>query len=267
MGGRDFELDTASRAVSQTRKSRGAIHEPPTRLARFAGWVGAARDVPSSVTPVVHRSILQLQRDYGNRYVQRLASVARQSTETAEAEESVEHAIESGRGGGVGLDSPVRGQMERAFSADFSGVRVHHDSAADSLNRDLEARAFTTGRDIFFRQGAYQPGTSTGRELIAHELTHVVQQNGEGVEKKTQTKLQTKMSVSQPGDAAEVEADHMARLVVRHETEPILAEQHQSTLDRQPESTKDKDEEERKKLRRSPESDIARSLAAAEMDS
>jgi hypothetical protein len=72
--------------------------------------------------------------------------------------------------------------MEPVFGADFSQVRVHTDTQANTLNRTLSARAFTTGRDIFFRQGEYRPGSSTGQELIAHELTHVVQQGGAGVQ-------------------------------------------------------------------------------------
>jgi peptidoglycan hydrolase-like protein with peptidoglycan-binding domain len=77
------------------------------------------------------------------------------------------------------------------------------------LSQSLSARAFTTGRDVFFRQGEYSPGSSSGRELLAHELTHVVQQNGDGI--------QRKMTVSEPGDAHEIEADQMARQVVRQE--------------------------------------------------
>jgi hypothetical protein len=68
--------------------------------------------------------------------------------------------------------------MERAFGADFSSVKVHTDAEADTLNQELNARAFTTGQDIFFRQGEYSPGSGSGQKLIAHELTHVVQQNG-----------------------------------------------------------------------------------------
>ncbi|WP_287359229.1 DUF4157 domain-containing protein, partial [Moorena sp. SIO3B2] len=55
--------------------------------------------------------------------------------------------------------------------------RVHNDAQSDQLNQSIQARAFTTGKDIFFRQGEYNPGSRGGQELIAHELTHVVQQN------------------------------------------------------------------------------------------
>jgi hypothetical protein len=96
----------------------------------------------------------------------------------------VERSIEGARSGGRSLDSGVRVQMEPAFGADFSGVKVHSDSKADGLNKSLQARAFTTGQDIFFRKGEYNPGSAGGKELLAHELTHVVQQNGPTVAKK-----------------------------------------------------------------------------------
>jgi hypothetical protein len=68
--------------------------------------------------------------------------------------------------------------METAFDANFSGVKVHTDGESDQLNKSLNSRAFATGQDIFFSQGAYNPGSRDGQELLAHELTHVVQQNG-----------------------------------------------------------------------------------------
>ena len=80
--------------------------------------------------------------------------------------------------GGQKLDDGVRGQMESGIGADFSNVNVHTDSNADALNRSLQARAFTHGNDVFFRSGEYNPGSSDGQKLLAHELTHVVQQGG-----------------------------------------------------------------------------------------
>ena len=73
--------------------------------------------------------------------------------------------------------------MEQAFGADFGGVKVHTDSRSDQLNQSIQARAFTTGQDVFFRQGEYNPGSRGGQELLAHELTHVVQQNGGTVQR------------------------------------------------------------------------------------
>jgi hypothetical protein len=82
------------------------------------------------------------------------------------------------RGRGVPLPVALRADFEPQFGADFSGVRVHTNTQSHQLNQSIQAKAFTTGQDIFFRQGAYEPGGREGQELIAHELTHVVQQNG-----------------------------------------------------------------------------------------
>ncbi len=77
---------------------------------------------------------------------------------------------------GVGLPAPVRSIMESRFGADFSTVRVHADERAGRAAVDLGAKAFTTGHDIYFAPGHYQPGSGRGLGLLAHELTHVVQQ-------------------------------------------------------------------------------------------
>ena len=95
----------------------------------------------------------------------------------------IESSIESARGGGQAIDGGVRGKLEGAFGADFSDVRVHTDSQSDALNKSIQAKAFTTGSDIFFSKGAYNPGSQSGQELLGHELTHVVQQ-GAAVQKK-----------------------------------------------------------------------------------
>jgi hypothetical protein len=119
--------------------------------------------------------LLQMQRLYGNRYVQRVLALAKKGDKDTEATPDVERAIQQARGSGQVLDSGVRAQMEPSFGADFSGVQVH--AEADRLNRILNARAFTTGQDIFSQQGTYNPGSLASQELLAHELTHVVQQN------------------------------------------------------------------------------------------
>jgi hypothetical protein len=90
----------------------------------------------------------------------------------------IESRIQATRGGGSPIPNRSRSKLEGAFGADFSGVRVHTDTESDALNRSVQARAFTTGRDIFFRQGEYNPDSAGGQELLAHELTHVVQQSG-----------------------------------------------------------------------------------------
>jgi hypothetical protein len=91
---------------------------------------------------------------------------------------NIEDTIKSKKGSGEELADNVKEPMETAFDANFSGVKVHTDGESDQLNKSLNSRAFATGQDIFFSQGAYNPGSRDGQELLAHELTHVVQQNG-----------------------------------------------------------------------------------------
>ena len=94
------------------------------------------------------------------------------------ASPDLEAGIQRARGHGQALSPTLQMQMGQAMGADFSGVRVHTDTQSDQLNRSIQAKAFTTGKDIFFREGAYNPSSHSGQELLAHELTHVVQQTG-----------------------------------------------------------------------------------------
>ncbi|MCK5545285.1 MAG: DUF4157 domain-containing protein [Desulfobulbaceae bacterium] len=96
--------------------------------------------------------------------------------QTKEISQKVESRIKSTIGGGQPLPESTKAFFEPRFGADFSEVRVHTDKESDVLNQQLGSRAFTTGNDIFFRQGEYQPGSSRGDELIAHELVHFGQQ-------------------------------------------------------------------------------------------
>jgi len=95
-----------------------------------------------------------------------------------EVSQDVGAEIEGARGGGRALGEGLRASMEQAFGHDFGGVRLHTDARAEALNNSLGARAFTAGQDIFFGPGEFDAGTSAGRELLAHELAHVVQQGG-----------------------------------------------------------------------------------------
>lgn len=121
--------------------------------------------------------------------------VQRQGQGGMAATPDLETSINQARGGGQPLGDNIRKPMEQAFGADFGGVKVHTDSRSDQLNQSIQARAFTTGQDVFFRQGEYNPGSRGGQELLAHELTHVVQQNGGTVQRKVnQTSSQVRSS-------------------------------------------------------------------------
>ena len=90
----------------------------------------------------------------------------------------LEHHIEQSSGKGHSLPEDTRQEMEGAFGADFSAVRIHNDAKAVQMNQQLGAQAFASGGDIYFNQGNYHPNTSSGKHLLAHELTHTLQQNG-----------------------------------------------------------------------------------------
>ncbi|MBE9070076.1 DUF4157 domain-containing protein [Leptolyngbya cf. ectocarpi LEGE 11479] len=107
------------------------------------------------------------------------SSIQRQgSISGGTASNEFESNLNSSRSGGSTLEPTIKSQMESAMGADFSGVKVHTDYQADQLSRSIQAKAFTTGQDVFFKQGEYNPNSRSGQELLAHELTHVVQQSG-----------------------------------------------------------------------------------------
>jgi peptidoglycan hydrolase-like protein with peptidoglycan-binding domain len=115
---------------------------------------------------------------------------------------SVTHAIQGG--GGERLPDANRAHMESALGADLSGVRIHRDPDAAHAAHDISARAFTVGQDIYFGAGQYDPGTKQGNRLLAHELTHTVQQGSGTVTAQADT------PISSPADPLEREAEAVA---------------------------------------------------------
>jgi hypothetical protein len=105
----------------------------------------------------------------------------RQADDSFQASHSLERCLAGRQGGGRPLPDEVRSFMESRFNADFSPVRVHTDSEAVQMNRELNAQAFTNGNDVYFGAGRYDPHNTAGKRLLAHELTHVVQQNNGSV--------------------------------------------------------------------------------------
>jgi len=119
----------------------------------------------------------------GDERVQRAAGAQRSESVAAEAPTlgpEIATGVQAMRGGGQALPSSTRGFMEPRLGADFSAVRIHAHQDADTYSRALQARAFTLGGDIFFRAGEYRPGTAEGDRLLAHELTHTIQQGAAG---------------------------------------------------------------------------------------
>jgi hypothetical protein len=150
--------------------------------------------------------LLGLQRSVGN------ASVA------ALVEEGQPPALDVlGTGGGRPLDPAARSDMESRFGADFGDVQVHTGGAAHASAAALHAQAYTVGTNIVFADGSYDPGTAAGRHLLAHELTHVVQQRSGPVDG---TDTGDGVHVSDPDDRFEREAAATADAVVQRQDEP-----------------------------------------------
>ncbi|MFN0095945.1 MAG: DUF4157 domain-containing protein [Dehalococcoidia bacterium] len=129
--------------------------------------------------------------------------------------DDVSRSIDASRGTGSGLSPAIQTKMEGALGTDFSGVKVHHDDQSDSLARGLTAKAFTTGSDIFLRRDQ----SPNDQGLLAHELTHVVQQSsgagGGGA-----------MTVGAAEHADEHEADAVAAAVGSGQAARKLEESH-----------------------------------------
>jgi hypothetical protein len=97
---------------------------------------------------------------------------------TGPVSDSVSGRIKSSMGGGSPMQSNTKSFMESRFGTDFSDVKVHTGDYATQMSNELNAQAFTVGSDIYFNSGKYAPEASDGKRLLAHELTHVVQQSG-----------------------------------------------------------------------------------------
>lgn len=106
----------------------------------------------------------------------------------------MESQLQAMQGGGHTMPEGLRAQMEGSFGHDFSNVRLHTDSAAADMSSRINAKAFTHGNDIYFNQGQFQPNTPAGQHLIAHELTHTVQQGGKVAREESENKEDDEVS-------------------------------------------------------------------------
>ncbi|MFK7783510.1 MAG: DUF4157 domain-containing protein, partial [Crocinitomicaceae bacterium] len=113
--------------------------------------------------------------------IQKSEGEATEDSENDEAQseeipENFQGGLSSSKGSGDALPEEVNDKMGKAFNADFSNVRVHTGASAVQLNRQIGAQAFANGRDIYFNKGKYSPNSKAGAHLLAHELTHTIQQ-------------------------------------------------------------------------------------------
>jgi hypothetical protein len=142
----------------------------------------AAQALSSADSSTRESAVSRLQEQHGNAYVKRVvAETQGQPGRLVGLPQSdMVSEVQQRKGSGSELEGEARQNLEGHFGADLSGVRVHTDNESATLNRELNAQAFTVGSDIFMAEGKYNPGSSEGQGLLAHELTHVGQQGGLG---------------------------------------------------------------------------------------
>ena len=174
------------------RQSEGAFAEEEEETLQ-------AKPIGGSITPFVQRVLDEEDEDDTGMIVQPKGI----DDSTAEVSADVQRYIEGLPSRGGPLPEPVRAQMEPRFGYSFAGVRIHTDGAAQRSAGALRARAYTVGRDVVFGAGEYNPRSSDGMQLLAHELTHVVQQGGGG----PSTHVQRQGGNVAPGALAETEKD------------------------------------------------------------
>ena len=167
--------------------------EPPQRS---ASRTGAQR----------RQTLATLASEIGNAAFGRLAREGSGLLPGGRVAERVEAAIGARRGRGRPLDALARDRMAPQLGDSLTDVRIHDDGEAAALTTAVSAHAFTTGADIYFGRNRYRPGTADGDRLLAHELSHVVQQRG--------APTSGPLTVTDPDGALEHEAEAVAREIV-----------------------------------------------------
>ena len=147
-----------------------------------------SRRLQKSIYRVIQSKCEQCEKEEKDTKLQAKGDRVQFSGDESSVSAQMESRIQSQRGSGSGMDAVTQTAMESSFGADFSSVKIHTDSTAVQMSRDLNAHAFTIGNDVFFNEGRYQPQTKEGAGLLAHELTHVVQQ-GAAVQNKSISRL------------------------------------------------------------------------------
>ncbi|MET0132074.1 MAG: DUF4157 domain-containing protein [Kibdelosporangium sp.] len=147
----------------------------------------------------------------GNQMVARLL----EGDGTGSAGDQIANQIRAKLGGGSPLPAQLRSQMETGLGQSLGNVRLHTDATAANLSNQLNARAFTTGNDVFFNSGAYNPATPEGYSTLAHELTHTVQQSSGPVEG---NQVSPGLAVSDPHDHDERHAHATAEKLTAEKT-------------------------------------------------
>lgn len=203
-------------AAVQAKSNSGTEHDP---------YEAEANDMANSVVQMPASSL-----SAGSESVQRKCAQCEEETAMrkpitpfvqtknngeAHTSPALSNSINSSRGGGNKMDGETRSFMESRFGNDFSNVNIHTGNESAMMNRELSAKAFTVGNDIYFNEGEYNPQSGSGKHLLAHELTHTIQQNGvqKGIQKQAAPVPRKKLWLNIGFDSSAVaNATTMARL-------------------------------------------------------
>jgi len=191
------------RAADQPGAAVASRPHPLVKLQRQVGNATIARTLAQREMP--EEEVLAKHDSDAGGSSSATATMPEVGMEGGQISDALSSRIQSQRGGGSTLDAGARSSMESAFGDQFDDVRIHTGSEADSLNRSVSAKAFTTGTDIFFSDQA----SPSDHNLLAHELTHVVQQRG-----MDSSSGSGPMTVGPAGDSHEQDADAAASAVV-----------------------------------------------------
>src|SRR5438094_2299145 len=172
-------------------------HQPPAHRKDEGEAAGPEALMNGRTDALTPAAVMHLQKTAGNASV----SAALEEQEPSLVKDVV------GSGGGSALDRETRGFMESRLGADFSDVRVHTDAKASESARSVQAHAYTVGTDVVFQSGQYTPESDSGKKMLAHELTHVVQQRSGPV---AGTPAPGGIKISHPSDTFEQAAESSA---------------------------------------------------------
>src|SRR5438128_1481509 len=182
-------------------------HQAPTRRKDAAESAGPEALMQGRTDVLTPSAVMHLQKTAGNATV----TAALEEQETSPVKDVV------GSGGGSPLERDNRSFMESRLGADFSDVRVHTDGKATESARSVQAHAYTVGNDVVFQSDKYAPETDAGKHMLAHELTHVVQQRSGPVDG---TPAPGGIKISHPSDSFEQEAERHAGAIMSQPPPP-----------------------------------------------
>ena len=171
----DTEVETSVLSESENSENKQSI---TPNIQASPGEINTEEQLPEveeEEEAVQTAGFLQKSADQPDEELKEIPPVQTKSDEPGDAS-AIEPTLNKMSGGGSSLSDSTKAEMESGFGVDFSNVRVHTGSDAIQMNESLNAQAFTHGSNIYFNEGRYNPGTNPGKHLLAHELTHTIQQ-------------------------------------------------------------------------------------------